>query len=121
MQADPIAPLLAGGHPLVLDGGLATQLEAQGADLSDSLWSARLLVDDPDLLIAGCAPYVDLEGSDGVLLGRAWSYALAAGGEAGISKMLSLIEAEMRVALSLTGVTRISEINQTILAEGERR
>jgi homocysteine S-methyltransferase len=32
---------------VVLDGGLATQLEAQGADLSSALWSARLLADDP--------------------------------------------------------------------------
>jgi homocysteine S-methyltransferase len=31
----------------VLDGGLATELEARGHDLSDRLWSARLLVDDP--------------------------------------------------------------------------
>ena len=33
--------------PIVLDGGLATELERQGADLSSALWSARLLVDDP--------------------------------------------------------------------------
>ena len=33
---------------VVLDGGLATQLEAQGCDLSSSLWSARLLADEPD-------------------------------------------------------------------------
>ena len=32
---------------VVLDGGLATELEARGHDLSDRLWSARLLVDDP--------------------------------------------------------------------------
>ncbi len=32
---------------VVLDGGLATRLEARGHDLSDDLWSARLLVDDP--------------------------------------------------------------------------
>lgn len=32
---------------LVLDGGLATELEARGHDLSGSLWSARLLRDDP--------------------------------------------------------------------------
>lgn len=31
----------------LLDGGLATELERQGHDLSDSLWSARLLRDDP--------------------------------------------------------------------------
>jgi homocysteine S-methyltransferase len=32
----------------VSDGGLATELEARGHDLSDALWSARLLADDPD-------------------------------------------------------------------------
>ncbi|CAM3912938.1 homocysteine S-methyltransferase [Nocardiopsis rhodophaea] len=35
---------------LVLDGGLATRLEELGCDLSDELWSARLLMDDPDLI-----------------------------------------------------------------------
>lgn len=57
-------------------------------------------------------------GAKGVLLGRAWAYALAAGGEAGVAKMLRLIEAEMRVAMSLTGARTISEINETILARG---
>ena len=33
--------------PLVLDGGMATELERGGADLRDALWSARLLKDDP--------------------------------------------------------------------------
>ena len=32
---------------IVIDGGLATELEARGHDLSDRLWSARLLVTDP--------------------------------------------------------------------------
>ncbi|HUC24879.1 MAG TPA: homocysteine S-methyltransferase [Streptosporangiaceae bacterium] len=35
------------GHVLVADGGLATELEARGHDLSDSMWSARLLMDAP--------------------------------------------------------------------------
>ena len=37
--------LLAGvpDDPLVLDGGLSTALEQQGADLSGALWTARLL------------------------------------------------------------------------------
>lgn len=42
---------LAAG-PLVLDGGLATQLEAQGEDLTSSVWSARVLADDPDAVLA---------------------------------------------------------------------
>ncbi len=55
-------------------------------------------------------------GAKGVLLGRAWAYALAAGGEAGVTKMLGLIEAEMRVAMALTGVTRVSDISRDNLA-----
>lgn len=35
------------GSLLVLDGGLATELENRGHDLSSSLWSARLLIEDP--------------------------------------------------------------------------
>ncbi len=38
--------------PLVLDGGLGTQLEARGGDLSGDLWSARFLTSAPDELVA---------------------------------------------------------------------
>jgi S-methylmethionine-dependent homocysteine/selenocysteine methylase len=48
---DPLGDLLAGGRPIVLDGGLATELEAGGADLSDALWSARLLLEDPAAIV----------------------------------------------------------------------
>ncbi|MCX7284263.1 MAG: FMN-dependent L-lactate dehydrogenase LldD [Novosphingobium sp.] len=54
-------------------------------------------------------------GAKGVLLGRAWVFALAAGGQAGVEHMLRLIEAEMRVAMTLTGVKSISEIDRSIL------
>lgn len=55
-------------------------------------------------------------GARGVLLGRAWAFALAAGGEAGVSRMLRLIEAEMRVAMALTGRTRIDAVDKSVLA-----
>jgi homocysteine S-methyltransferase len=45
---NPLEPFLAQSKPLILDGGLATELEVRGHDLSDELWSARLLVDAPD-------------------------------------------------------------------------
>ncbi|MCD9140537.1 homocysteine S-methyltransferase [Streptomyces albireticuli] len=54
--AVPLADALAGG-PLVLDGGLSNQLVAQGCDLSDALWSARLLADDPGQIRAAHAAY----------------------------------------------------------------
>ena len=56
-------------------------------------------------------------GAQGVLIGRAWAYALGARGEAGISHVLDLIAAEMRVAMSLTGATRIDQITQDILVQ----
>jgi len=37
---------------VVLDGGLATELERRGADLRDPLWSAKVLVEDPDAIRA---------------------------------------------------------------------
>jgi L-lactate dehydrogenase (cytochrome) len=54
-------------------------------------------------------------GADFVLLGRAWAYALAAAGEEGVAHVLQLIEAEMRVAMALTGTTKISKIGAETL------
>jgi homocysteine S-methyltransferase len=47
-MTNPITPFLERQGTLILDGGLATELERRGHDLSDELWSARLLRDDPD-------------------------------------------------------------------------
>lgn len=43
----PLDPFLGGNDLAVLDGGLATELQARGHDLDDPLWSARLLLDEP--------------------------------------------------------------------------
>ena len=44
-------PLLARG-PVLIDGGLSTQLEAMGHDVQDPLWTARVLVDHPEVVTA---------------------------------------------------------------------
>ncbi len=49
-RPNPLAPFLARQPFLVLDGGLATELERQGLDLTDTLWSARTLIDTPDAI-----------------------------------------------------------------------
>lgn len=46
----PLTPFLSAGRPLILDGGLATELERRGAQLNDALWSARLLRDAPEMI-----------------------------------------------------------------------
>ncbi|PHY12417.1 alpha-hydroxy-acid oxidizing enzyme [Caulobacter sp. B11] len=55
-------------------------------------------------------------GAKGVLLGRAFVYALAARGGPGVTQLLDLIETEMRVAMALTGVNSVSQIDRSILA-----
>lgn len=55
-------------------------------------------------------------GADTVMLGRAFIYALAANGEAGVSNLLDLVAKEMRVAMTLTGARSIAEIDKSMLA-----
>lgn len=44
----PVEKLVAAG--LVLDGAMATELEARGCDLTDALWSAKVLIENPELI-----------------------------------------------------------------------
>lgn len=57
-------------------------------------------------------------GAKGVLLGRAFVYALAARGEAGVIQLLDIIEKEMRVAMALTGARDVSGVDRSILVDG---
>ena len=61
------------------------------------------------------------QGADGVLLGRAFVYALAAAGRAGVENLLDIIAKEMRVAMTLTGARAISDISRdSLVREIER-
>ncbi|MGW5947976.1 homocysteine S-methyltransferase, partial [Streptomyces celluloflavus] len=53
-----LADALAAG-PVVLDGGLSNQLESAGHDLSDTLWSARLLAEDPEAVVLAHLAYYE--------------------------------------------------------------
>jgi len=56
---DPLSTLLHHQGVVILDGGLATALEARGHDLHDRLWSARLLADDPQAIREVHDAYLD--------------------------------------------------------------
>ncbi|MCM2449277.1 FMN-dependent L-lactate dehydrogenase LldD [Agrobacterium vitis] len=58
------------------------------------------------------------QGADGVLIGRAFVYAFAAAGQAGVDNLLDLFAKEMRVAMTLTGARSIAEISADILVRG---
>ena len=83
-----VADVIEGQIPLLVDGGVRSGLDV-----------VRMLA----------------LGANFVLLGRAWAYALAAGGQSGVEHVLNLIDAEMRVAMALTGCTNVSQINEDIL------
>ena len=56
---NPLARWSEGAGLGVVDGGLATELERRGHDLSSSLWSARLLADDPGAIEAVHVAYLE--------------------------------------------------------------
>jgi len=47
---NPIAFILDQYPALVIDGALATELEHRGCDLKDDLWSARILLEQPEII-----------------------------------------------------------------------
>ncbi|ELI5731537.1 FMN-dependent L-lactate dehydrogenase LldD [Vibrio fluvialis] len=57
-------------------------------------------------------------GADCTLLGRAFVYALAAQGQAGVENLLDLFEKEMRVAMTLTGAKTIRDLSRESLVNG---
>jgi L-lactate dehydrogenase (cytochrome) len=83
-----VADAIAGRVPVLADGGVRSGLDV-----------VRMLA----------------LGADFVLLGRAWAYALAARGGEGVTHALKLIDAQMRVAMALTGTTSVDEIDEHVL------
>ncbi|GGT18809.1 homocysteine S-methyltransferase [Streptomyces atratus] len=100
---------------VLLDGGLSNQLEAQGCDLSDALWSARLLADGPGQIEAAHTAYVragaqvlitasyqaTFEGFEGRGIGRAQAAELFARSVRLARRAAGAVEREIWVAASV--------------------
>ena len=56
-------------------------------------------------------------GARAVLIGRAWAWAVAAGGEAGVRHVLDVLRADMDVALGLTGVNDVADLDRSALVD----
>ncbi len=78
---------VAGRIPILLDGGVRSGL--------DVLRALAL-------------------GADAVLLGRAWAWALAARGEAGVAAMLGIVKEELEVAMALTGQNDVRSLDSDL-------
>ena len=54
-------------------------------------------------------------GARACLMGRAWAYAVAAGGQGAVEHVLDIVKGEMEVAMSLTGATSVEELDPDVL------
>ena len=57
-------------------------------------------------------------GAKACFIGRAWAYALGAGGEAQVTRMLGVLRSELAVAMILTGCKTVSEAGRDLLDRG---
>ena len=55
-------------------------------------------------------------GADACMIGRLWAYSVAAGGMTAVASMLATLRSELKVAMGLTGVTRIAESDEAVLS-----
>lgn len=85
----PIAEALQGDIQILLDSGIRSGLDIVRAIAS---------------------------GADAVVLGRAWVYGLAAMKKQGVLNVLDILTNELRVAMALSGCSRLSELDASILA-----
>ena len=97
---------------VVLDGGLATQLEAQGHDLRDSLWSARLLRDEPAEIVAAHRAFFDV-GAD-VAITASYHASYTGFGKLGIDQE----EATRLLALSVELARRAQPVDRATFVAG---
>jgi L-lactate dehydrogenase (cytochrome) len=112
LQADGIVVSNHGGRQL--DGVLSTARALP--PISDAVGGTMTVLADGGVRSGLDVLRMLALGADGVLLGRAWAYALAAGGERGVAKLLDIIKAEMRVGMSLMGTTSIGDLDRSRLA-----
>lgn len=54
-------------------------------------------------------------GATGVAVGRAWLYGLGAGGEAGVSRALTILETELVRTMALMGITQVSDLSSSLV------
>jgi len=112
---NPITRILRGHPLLILDGALATELERRGCDLIDPLWSARLLIENPELISAVHREYLQA-GADCIITA---SY--QASYEGFIRRGCSEREAEGLIAASVSIARRVRDAFWAKTADSSRR
>ena len=96
-----------------LDGGEATVLALP--DVVEAV-SGRIEVYVDGGFRRGCDILKALAlGARGVFVGRPYLWGLAAGGEAGVARVLEILRAELSLAMALAGCARLGDIDRTLV------
>ncbi len=118
---DAIAAANAGAQGIVVSNHGGRQLDAAPSSISalpaivDAVGGRTEIMMDGGVHSGQDVVKALALGADSVMLGRAWIYALAARGEAGVRHILAQIQREMTVTLALTGLTGVRAITRDVL------
>ena len=116
---DALAAISMGANGIVVSNHGGRQLDGAGSTvralpaIADAVAGRSTLLVDGGVRSGFDVARMLALGADGVLLGRAWVYALAAAGEGGVTQLLDIIRAELHVALSLMGVNDVAKLGRS--------
>lgn len=120
-EADARAAADAGADAIIVSNHGGRQLDGVASSVTMLARIADALNGGPEILMdGGVRSGQDVVralalGARAVLIGRPWVYALAAGGEAGLTRLLATFRDEMAVTMALTGTTRPDTITRDVL------
>jgi L-lactate dehydrogenase (cytochrome) len=116
----------AGAQGIVVSNHGGRQLDGVKSSISALPAIAAAVGDDLELYLdSGVRSGLDVLkamslGAKACFIGRAWAYALAAGGQAAVTRMLETLRSELEVAMILTGCWSIRSANRELLASPPR-
>ncbi len=113
--ADGIVVSNHGGRQL--DGALSTARALPG--IADAVGNDLTVLVDSGIRSGLDVVRMLALGAHGVMLGRAYIYALATAGQAGVANLLDIFAKEMRVAMALTGARNVADITRDSLVKAD--
>ena len=122
---DARAAVAAGADGVIVSNHGGRQLDSVAASVSKLPLVVDAVGDRVEVLMdGGVRSGVDVFkavalGARGVLMGRPWVWALAAQGQAGVRDMLAIMREEFRIAMALSGVTRVADIGRDAIDASE--
>ena len=122
---DARAAVAAGADGVIVSNHGGRQLDSVAASVSKLPLVVDAVGDRVEVLMdGGVRSGVDVFkavalGARGVLMGRPWVWALAAQGQAGVRDMLAIMRQEFRIAMALSGVTRVADIGRDAIDASE--